>query len=60
MTVRDFQTSAKVASRAIAQPDLTVGARIAAAVDATLAEVQCNTNLGIVLLAAPLVQTVIV
>ncbi len=56
MTVRDFQTSAKVASRAIAQPDLTVGGRIAAAVDATLAQVQCNTNLGIVLLAAPLIH----
>jgi len=57
MTVRDFQASAKVAARAIAQPGLAVGARIAAAVDATLAAVKCNTNLGIVLLAAPLVHT---
>lgn len=56
MTVRDFQTSAKVAARAIAQLDLTVGGRIAAAVDAALAAVKCNTNLGIVLLAAPLVH----
>lgn len=56
MTVRDFQISAKVAAKAIAQPGLPVGARIAAAIAATLDAVKCNTNLGIVLLGAPLVH----
>lgn len=56
MTVRDFRRSAKVAGAAIARGGLSVGERIAAAVAATIDAVKCNTNLGIVLLAAPLVQ----
>jgi len=56
MGVEDFVRSAHAASAAIAQPGLTVGQRILAAVEATWNAVGCNTNLGIVLLAAPLIQ----
>ena len=56
MTVSDFRTSAEAASAAIARDGLTVGERISAAVSASVAAVKCNTNLGIVLLAAPLVH----
>jgi len=56
MTAGDFRASARVAAEAIAQPDISVGLRIAAAVAATDAAVGCNTNLGIVLLGAPLVH----
>lgn len=56
MVVDDFVKSAHAASAVIAQPGLTVGQRIQAAVEATWDAVGCNTNLGIVLLAAPLIQ----
>ena len=54
MEARDFLRSAAVSAPWLAAPDLTVGARIAGAIAATRAAVGCNTNLGIVLLAAPL------
>jgi triphosphoribosyl-dephospho-CoA synthase len=54
MKVRDFEVSAEAAAPHIANPRLGVGARIRRAVEATIAAVDCNTNLGIVLLAAPL------
>jgi triphosphoribosyl-dephospho-CoA synthase len=56
MTAGDFRESAWVAAEAIAQPDISVGLRIAAAVTATFEAVGTNTNLGIILLAAPLVH----
>ena len=56
MVVQDFIKSADASSQVIAKPDLTVGERVLSAVKATLGAVGCNTNLGIVLLAAPLVQ----
>jgi triphosphoribosyl-dephospho-CoA synthase len=56
MVVHDFVTSAEAAALAIAQPDLGVGQRIFNAVDATWQAVSCNTNLGIILLAAPLLH----
>jgi len=56
MQCMDFERSARVASRWIGAADASVGQRIAKAVDATLAEVGQNTNLGIVLLCAPLAQ----
>ncbi len=58
MVVEDFVRSARAASAAIATPGLTVGQRILDAVEATWDAVGCNTNLGIVLLAAPLIQAV--
>lgn len=55
MQTRHFEDAAQAAADVIAQPGLTVGARIAQAVDASLAVTGLNTNLGIVLLCAPLV-----
>ncbi len=56
MRVADFERSAAAAAPAIADPVLSVGARIERAVEATRAAAGQNTNLGIVLLAAPLAQ----
>jgi triphosphoribosyl-dephospho-CoA synthase len=53
-SVADFETSARVAAPALAAPGLCVGARIRASVEATIDAVGHNTNLGIVLLSAPL------
>lgn len=55
MTVDDFRASALAAAEPLCRPGLAVGARIEAAITTTRATVACNTNLGIVLLAAPLV-----
>ena len=56
MTVQDFMQSAEAVSKVIAQPDLTIGQRILYSVQATQKAVACNTNLGIILLCAPMVQ----
>ncbi|MBV9628148.1 MAG: triphosphoribosyl-dephospho-CoA synthase [Xanthobacteraceae bacterium] len=54
MTAAQFETSAAAAAAPIAQAGTRVGARIEAAVMATFAAVGVNTNLGIILLCAPL------
>ncbi len=54
MTVVDFEISAKVSAPGVAAPGSRVGARVLSAVQATRAAVGQNTNLGIVLLCAPL------
>jgi triphosphoribosyl-dephospho-CoA synthase len=54
MTVADFERSARAAAAPIAQAGARVGVRILGAVEATIAAVGMNTNLGIVLLCAPL------
>lgn len=54
MTVEDFERAAEAAAPWIAAPGLGVGARILAAVEASMAAAGCNTNLGILLLSAPL------
>jgi len=54
MTAAQFETSAEAAAAPIAQAGTRVGARIEAAVMATFAAVGVNTNLGIILLCAPL------
>lgn len=56
MTVQDFMRSAEVASEPVAAPGASVGQRILDAVDATWQTVACNTNLGILLLSAPLLR----
>ncbi len=56
MTTADFLASAEAAAPFIAAAHSTVGARIAGAVEATWARVGQNTNLGIILLCAPLAQ----
>lgn len=54
MTANDFLLSAEAAAPALSNPGLSIGARILAAVQATFAAVGKNTNLGIILLCAPL------
>ena len=54
MEVDDFVRSAEASAAHVAADGLSVGARVRGAVDATLAAVGQNTNLGIVLLCAPL------
>ncbi|WP_342106016.1 triphosphoribosyl-dephospho-CoA synthase [Methylobacterium sp. SI9] len=54
MVVADFVTSAEVSAPALARPGAGVGARIRDGVAATMAAVGQNTNLGILLLCAPL------
>ena len=49
-----FLDSAAAAQQGLFEPGARVGARIEVAVKATLAVAGCNTNLGIVLLCAPL------
>lgn len=55
MTVEDFRLSAKVSAESICNPDYTLGEKIYYAVKETRAAVGCNTNLGIILLCAPLI-----
>ncbi|HEY7986417.1 MAG TPA: triphosphoribosyl-dephospho-CoA synthase [Methylophilaceae bacterium] len=57
MTVGDFAKAARGASEEIARQGLTVGQRIDQAVAASWDLTRCNTNLGIILLAAPLIQS---
>ncbi len=54
MQAEQFLQSAQAAADALCAPGARVGARIEAAVAATWAAVGCNTNLGILLLCAPL------
>jgi triphosphoribosyl-dephospho-CoA synthase len=56
MTVRDFELSARAAASPLSEPGSSVGRRILAAIEATQAVCACNTNLGIVLLCAPIAQ----
>ncbi len=56
MTVNDFRISAAIAADHLSRRDVPLGEKILRAVEATVAKVGCNTNLGIVLLCAPLVQ----
>ncbi|WP_181704122.1 triphosphoribosyl-dephospho-CoA synthase [Chthonobacter albigriseus] len=54
MTVADFETSAAVAAPHIAAHGAPIGERVLGAVRATMEAVGCNTNLGILLLTAPI------
>jgi triphosphoribosyl-dephospho-CoA synthase len=60
MRVQDFLHSAEASAPALCDDQLfgtrTLGQRILHALQATHAKVGCNTNLGIILLAAPVVQ----
>lgn len=56
MTVDDFRASATIAARHLSCQSLSVGEKILRAVEGSVAEVGCNTNLGIVLLCAPLAE----
>ncbi|RKZ89086.1 MAG: triphosphoribosyl-dephospho-CoA synthase [Gammaproteobacteria bacterium] len=54
MQVADFINSAHAIAPIMSQPNITVGEMILQAITATRKIVDCNTNLGIVLLFAPL------
>lgn len=54
MTVEDFRRSAAVSAPPLVDAGLPLGRRIETAIRATRETVGCNTNLGIVLLCAPL------
>jgi triphosphoribosyl-dephospho-CoA synthase len=56
MTVEDFRASARLSAPFLADDRLSLGEKIYRAVRATRDAVGCNTNLGIVLLAAPLMR----
>ncbi len=56
LTYRDFVRSADLCAGPICEPDLSLGKRVLNAIRATRAGVSHNTNLGIVLLCAPLIQ----
>jgi triphosphoribosyl-dephospho-CoA synthase len=56
MTVEDFILSATVSADSVSNPAYSLGEKIYYAVKATRDAVGCNTNLGIVLLTAPLMQ----
>ena len=56
MTVQDFIASSDAVSAVIAQPDISLGQRILHSVQATQNAVNMNTNLGMILLCAPIIQ----
>jgi triphosphoribosyl-dephospho-CoA synthase len=56
MSVADFEASARAAAPSMGTSGLTVGRRVRESVRATIAAVGHNTNLGIVLLAAPFAE----
>ncbi len=56
MTVQDFILSAEATSKVIAHAGLSLGERILSSVEATQKVVNCNTNLGVILLCAPLIH----
>ncbi len=59
MSARDFVASADAMAAVIAVPGASVGRRILRAIETTRAVVAFNTNLGIVLLCAPLAHAVV-
>ncbi|MEW8049656.1 MAG: triphosphoribosyl-dephospho-CoA synthase [Candidatus Thiodiazotropha endolucinida] len=56
MTLEDFITSATVSAEPLTTLELGLGERIYKAVEVTREAVSCNTNLGILMLCAPLIQ----
>ena len=56
MRAADFIMSAEASVTALTDPELQLGEKIYRAVEATKKVVGCNTNLGIILLCAPVMQ----
>jgi triphosphoribosyl-dephospho-CoA synthase len=54
MTVADFEASANASAEPLARAGAPVGERVLAAVEATVERLGMNTNLGILLLTAPI------
>lgn len=59
MRAEDFLRSSECAAGPMAEAGLSVGERVLRSIESTRAAVGCNTNLGIVLLCAPLAQAVL-
>ncbi len=60
MTVEDFRLSAQASAPPLSDPSLSLGEKVFRAIAATRERVGCNTNLGIVLLAAPMMEACLV
>ena len=56
MSVEDFRRSAEASAPFLCDDSLSLGEKVYFAIEATWNAVGCNTNLGIVLLAAPLIR----
>ena len=56
MTADDFVASARCTADVLGAPGLSLGERVLGSIESTRAAAGCNTNLGIVLLCAPLAQ----
>lgn len=56
MECADFARSAEVVSPILCDRRLGIGRKILSSVEATRAAVHCNTNLGMILLIAPIIQ----
>ena len=56
MTADDFVASARCTADILGTPALSLGERVLGSIEATRVATGCNTNLGIVLLCAPLAQ----
>jgi triphosphoribosyl-dephospho-CoA synthase len=56
MTLADFTRSAELVTPILCDPTLSVGQRIQNCVEKTKQELACNTNLGMLLLFAPLIR----
>ena len=54
MSADDFVVSARCSAEVLGTPGLSLGERVFGSIEATRLAVGCNTNLGIVLLCAPL------
>lgn len=57
MTLDDFIRSAELTTPILCDPELSVGQRVLQSVKVTMSELACNTNLGMLLLFAPLVRS---
>lgn len=55
MQLSDFELSAKLVSPILCDESLAIGKRILKSVEITMEKVGCNTNLGMILLFAPLI-----
>jgi len=56
MTLTDFRKSAELVTPLLCDPHLSLGERILASTRVTMQKVGCNTNLGMILLFAPLIK----
>jgi len=56
MTINDFVLSAELATPILCNQNLSIGERILESIRTIQAQVKCNTNLGMVLLFAPLIK----